>query len=226
MLGTNGGYDILVQGKFSLSSGTCKLLPMIGGNGQITLAGTYVPGDTITYTLNGHGVTYTVVLGSTSLSAIATGLAAAINADGTDGPLVTATAANIFTPFAVPGSVVNIVAKTAAWQLAATIPHAAAASSSGGTATLLGTNLIALLLSYTSGSAVTTSFNASLSYVSATPQAELLYASLVVGTAIISSLASNGPYVDSTLNQTLALYAQLSVGSDGLSNVILQATRL
>ncbi len=58
----------------------------------VTLAGTVEAGDQYQATINGTSVTYTVTGAETGIADIRAGLVAAINANGTLGPLVTATA--------------------------------------------------------------------------------------------------------------------------------------
>ena len=58
----------------------------------ITLSGSPASGDTVTATINGHPVTYTLVTADT-LATAATALAADINADATDTRIVSASAA-------------------------------------------------------------------------------------------------------------------------------------
>jgi hypothetical protein len=62
-------------------------------SGTITLGGTPATSNTVVPRINGHATTYTLVSGDTTTALTATHLAAAINADGTNSPLVLATAA-------------------------------------------------------------------------------------------------------------------------------------
>ena len=63
-----------------------------GGLPGVTIAGTVETGDTYSVTIAGTKVTYTVVGGDSTLSDVRDGLFAAINANGTVGAIVTASA--------------------------------------------------------------------------------------------------------------------------------------
>lgn len=64
-----------------------------GPSANVAIGGTITAGDTVTTTINNHATTYTVTSGDVSggASTLATNIAANINADATDGPIVTAT---------------------------------------------------------------------------------------------------------------------------------------
>lgn len=101
-------------------------------SGTVTIGGAFITNDTVTVTINGHGVTYTVVAGTAgNNAAIAAAVAAAINADATDGPIVEAQA---------EGTIVSIQSKTAGVTGQYTL--AASKSSTSGTATASGANLV------------------------------------------------------------------------------------
>lgn len=109
-----------------------------GGNyyeATVTLGGTFAVGQGVEATINGTQVTYTETGGDTGNSA-ATALAAAINANATVGPLVSAYAS---------GAVVTIVSRTAGSAGAYSLT-AGTFATAGTTATASAANLAALTL--------------------------------------------------------------------------------
>ncbi len=96
-------------------------------NGSITVGGTWAQNDTITATINGSGVTYTAGAAPTTAT-VASGLAAAWNADATGKTLAYASATGSVVTF-------NQLTDVAAYTLAAS------KVSTSGTATASGANL-------------------------------------------------------------------------------------
>jgi hypothetical protein len=94
--GTLSSYGGLTIVNVSNDVPPLSQLVATGGSGfakaRVELGGTLTPIDTLTVTINGHGVTYAVVSGDTTLAILATHIAAAINADSTDLAIVKAKA--------------------------------------------------------------------------------------------------------------------------------------
>jgi len=77
--------------------------------GTVAIGGSFSTGNTVTVTINGHPVVYTLVSGDTTSTLVAAHVAAAIGADSTDAAIVTATpnAATIKITSLLPGAVGN-----------------------------------------------------------------------------------------------------------------------
>jgi len=225
----NNGYQVRLGGSFTLAGAhTCNLWSLIGGSSRIILGGTFVAGETITYTLNGHNVVFTVGVGRTALNLVATDLATAINSDGTDGPLVTAAQVqNLVTQ----AQTTSIVAKTAAWQLSATngtgLTQAVVTNSIAGTVSILGSFLIDTMMVYTTPGGANSGYDVEIALIGsnrsgAGHQAKVRIA---LGLAIVYNNVFTGS-IDSTLDQTFAIYSQLSNAGDSLNNNILMVSRM
>lgn len=201
-----GGFRATTAGKITttVGAGTASLYEFFGGHATIVLGGAWANGDTITYTLNGHATVYTVVGALTSAQA-ATALAAAIAADGTTGPLVTPAATSIGT--------VTITAKTAAYALLAQVTQAIAKVSATGTATQNGTSFIIPLAAYTSAANISLPFSLETLISNSNSFNFAFNSKIIVGTAITYDL-STAALMDTTINQDLTFYGQLSAATD------------
>lgn len=106
----------------------------ISATGTVTLASTWVAGETVTVTIDGIDIIYTVVTGDT-FATIAQALAAKINADATVGKLVAATVAT-----SPSSSVITLTAVTRG-TVGNAITLVAAETSTAGTAVASGATL-------------------------------------------------------------------------------------
>lgn len=97
--------------------------------GTVTIGGTTGSGPTATVTIGGNPVTYTYVSGDTTTTLAATHVAAAINANGADSAVVTATSAT------------NVVTITAKSNGAAGMLSLASSATGGATAVASGAEL-------------------------------------------------------------------------------------
>lgn len=102
------GYPAIIPPLVPLvgaGSGGAYLAPVTGvegaASGKVTITGVPAIGKTVTVTINGHAVVYTLVSGDTTNTLVATHFAAAINADSTSNLIVSASGS---------GAVVSITA--------------------------------------------------------------------------------------------------------------------
>lgn len=219
-MGENGGFKASAQGVFALSSATAQLMCGWGGATMIVLSGTFLVGETLTYTLNGHSVVYTVITGSTSLAAIAAGLVAAIAADGTDGPLVTPTVTTTQSHYDtgnVATANILIQAQSAAFQLAATLATSVSTTSAGGSVVQDAGDLIYTTIAYTTGAApLTAVYRLDMeALVGVLPQIDTMSAQLWVGTTLVSSTKAPAA-IDTSLAQSISVYGKLGNAGDAI----------
>jgi hypothetical protein len=230
-MGTLGGFKAKMVGQFALSGGgTGQLIASYGGNTVITIGGTWLVGDTATFTLNGHGTTYTAGAAPTPAS-VAVGVAAAINADATSNLLCIAVADSYQKPGGTPKGTVQIIAKPAVYALAATVAQATSLVSAGGTiSTGAGFNpasFVVNLLNYTSSANVTSPYRIEISAVNLLSSLYFPYVhvSLYVGTTLTTETNAN-IQIDTTIDQTLNLYGTLSVSGNDIVYNTLQYERV
>jgi hypothetical protein len=221
------GYIAKQTGSITLTStNTAEVFVLVGGNSLITLGGTYAIGDTVEYTLNSHNVTLTVGSGQTSLTSIATNLAAIINADGTDNVLVLATPSTN----AVTGAVtIQIASLLHAWQQGSQLANSVTVVSSvSGTGTMNGNNLIDLITTYTTADFATTdAYQLQLSFVGNGNSKSVATngATISVGTAIVKSVVGQTS-CDLTIDQDIEVYTQLTAGANSFNNNVFTSQRL
>jgi hypothetical protein len=159
-----------------------------------------------------------VVVGQTSIAQVATGLAAAINADGTSGALVAATS--------TAAGVVNIAGKDALFALNATTSNSATQTSASGTAIVIGGLILVELTGYTQTSPSSNQFRMTANVSNGGSAASQVYASATLSQATFATVGSGLFGVDATIPQKIGMYAGLVNAGDSITHTQLQFERL
>jgi len=228
--GIYGGFKATAFGRFNMtamSGNTAQLILGLGGADVITIGGAWLVNDTATYTLNGHNVQYTAGASPTPAS-VAAGLAAAINADGTDSPLVSAVAGSYINSTGAAIGTVTLQALDPAFSAAATLAQSVTMSSVGGTIAIPTASLVTNIANYTSAANATSTYRieANLNY-QGSQYNPLLQVVIIDGTAIKSMTDVVNVSMNQFVNQSLRLYLVLGMTSEGnVLNNVMQYQRL
>ncbi|MEA2720519.1 MAG: hypothetical protein QOJ39_2383 [Candidatus Eremiobacteraeota bacterium] len=217
----NGSFRARMRGSLALMHSTATFTVLLGGSVRVFVYGTFVAGDTITYTVNGVNAVHTVTSAEVTagLTAIAAGVASSINSAGTNAYVSGTAVATPVTYLGNQSGQVTITATSGGFAVAGTVTTSATATSSAGFAATTSTTLIVSLLSYTTPAAPqTSSYTFEVNAVnSGNDNSLVLDATAVLGTSIVSSATSAPGSPDTQMAQTLAHYGRLANASDSVT---------
>lgn len=141
------GVATSVAAAINANASAAAMVAAANFTGTVTIGGTFHAGDVVTVIINGTSVTHTVVAGDTNLAGVATGVAAAINANATLQALVLASAStDTVTITAITGNDTNISLSSSVSGVGATVT----ATASGAT---LAASAVVTLTAVTAGTA-------------------------------------------------------------------------